>query len=49
MALSLVHANFKPSADLNDDGAVDGTDYNIILRAFSGQKIEISCSSSVVN
>lgn len=28
---------FQQTADLNDDGAVDGIDYNIIIRSFSGQ------------
>jgi CHAP domain/Dockerin type I domain len=28
---------FQQAADLNDDGAVDGVDYNIIIRSFSGQ------------
>lgn len=27
---------YKTTADLNDDGAVDGVDYNIIMRSFSG-------------
>jgi Dockerin type I domain len=28
---------YKTTSDLNDDGSIGGVDYNIILRAFSGQ------------
>jgi hypothetical protein len=28
---------YKTTSDLNDDGSIGGVDYNIIIRAFSGQ------------